>query len=183
MILRILILCLFLISACAPKKNLVQQVEVSQSTETETLVSSSTSTNTIQSLSEDQFSGQTTSQSNETVTIIREYDTDKPVIETTGYSPVKTETIVASINTLQSQLNNSFQMNSTGFTSSSTDISAYLNERFNLDSLIRVEIESANQHRKRPVKLLLVIFFIFLFSYFFRTNNHKLFQCFFKKLF
>jgi hypothetical protein len=161
----------------------VHQTAINQSTESEASKSSSSSNYSTQSVSEDHATGQATNQSNETIAILREFDTDKPVNETTGFSPVKSELIIASINTLQSQLNNTLQINSSGFTNSSTDITEFLIERYKLDSLIKAEVENANPHLKRPAKLFIIIFFVFLFSCFFYTYIHKLFQYFFKKLF
>lgn len=177
----LLIVNMLLLSSCSIHRNQTPIISKQSSGDSELVGKVTVDSVNNQSKTENIATEQSSTQNSELVSIVREYDTEKPVSEITGTPPIKMESISATLSVLKSQLNNTHQITTSGTTSYSKSFNEYLRERYNIDSLVKVEVASMNSEKK-ITKLPYVVIAIVVLFFFFHTYVHRLFQFLCKKL-
>lgn len=179
---KLMIVNLLLLSACSVHRKQTPIISKQTSVESELVRSVTVDSVNTQSKTENMATEQSSIQNSEQISIIREFDTEKPVSEVTGAPPIKKESITATLSVLKSQLNNTHQITSNGTTSYSKSFDEYLRERYNIDSLVKVEVASINAEKKYTKLPYVVLIAIVVLFFFFHTYIHRLFQFLCKKL-
>lgn len=179
---KLMLVNLLLLSACSVHRKQIPIISKQTSVESELFRSVTVDSVNTQSKSENMATEQSSTQNSEVISIVREFDTGKPVSEVTGTPPIKKESITATLNVLKSQLNNTQQITSNGTTSYSKSFDEYLRERYNIDSLVKVEVDSIQAEKKNNRFPYVVLIAILVLFFFFHTYIHRLFQFLCKKL-
>jgi len=179
---KLMIVNMLLLSACSVHRNQTPIISKQSSGDSEQVRKVSVDSVNNQSKTENIATEQSSTQNSELIAIFREFDTEKPVSEITGTPPIKKESITATLSVLKSQLNNTHQITSNGTTSYSKSFDEYLRERYNVDSLVKVEVASINAEKKYAKLPYVVMIAIVVLFFFFHTYIHRLFQFLCKKL-
>jgi len=180
---KLMIVNILLLSACSVHRKPSPIISKQSSGETELVRKVVVDTVNTQLKAENIATEQSSTQNIGLISIVREFDTEKPVSEITGTPPIKKESITATLSVLKSRLNNTHQITSSGTTSYSKSFDEYLRERYNIDSLVKVEVASINAEKKNTKLPYVVLIAIVVLFFFFHTYIYRLFQFLIKKLY
>lgn len=180
---KLIIVNILLLSACSVHRKPSPIISKQSSGESELVRNISIDSVNTQLNAENIATVQSSTQNNELISIIREFDTEKPVSEITGTPPIRKESITASLSELNSQLNNTHQIYSTGSTSNLKSFDEHIRNSYNIDSLVKVEVASVFSKKRDYCFSFIVLIAIVVLFFSFRNNIHRLFQFLIKKLY